>query len=578
MKYLRSTTWLALICFFNLPVYSASLQQIEEQYAQAMQAAHGPKGSYTSEEMRAFNLTFFQLNNIDTIPEGTPILMPGAKPRYIFQMLELYNTDEWRAPAKKAQPAPEDDLFFTLDVNYSIRTENAKGQMIRLSPGSLSDGQVVKIEGVRDEDISYNSDGSINEFETLSNFQTRKNITARPYGNKGSTEIFFPVSVYTASGEEIKFESTPEIALLHAANKGVVTSVPETQLQTQFLMSVSKRNRIHYVDYTTVSSGEDDCKNPFLSFDLPTYFKDYSMLPTTQCTEDIKSNGAYCLYPNASTFQSYARQGRSGRNQCYGMINKQSCNTDFWKGMNLKQRINHTIEKSNPILKEFDINPFVAPCLTSKETTFESSTIRTRVACTLKSGTPTALGAFQINYPTLKDMVQRGLFNLSSSENNKTPIHVIEKLKPFLRKHLTADSFALLTDPGMSVRSRSKSSQVGTLAQELYNLMTISFDLQLAMFGTVLKAKDYSFGAYYGAADSDSANAKYARYVASCLDCMHERSANKDHKIHACVALSKGKSLATMDDGYESMAANIERFQSKYCEEDYDCQNGTCKR
>lgn len=467
-------------------------------------------------------------------------------------------------------------LYFTIDANYSIRTENAQGRMIRTNPTNLSTGQVVRIDNVHPDDIVYNDDDTVNSFETLTNYRARQNIPAMPYGSGDNEEIFFPVSVYGSTGEVIEFDSPPTIALLHAADRGILNNVAESHLRTSFLMSLPTEDRLRYVDYNQVATGEDDCMTPFLSLDIPNYFRDFSTLPVTQCTNDIRANGAHCLYPSIQDFMSYAAQGRTGVNNCIRKVREAACNSDFWKGMNLDQRINHTITKTKDILKEFDVNPFLSPCLTTKETTFKSSTIHTESACQARRRVPTALGAFQVNFFTLHDMVARGIFNMSTSDRNQTPPEVVRKLRPFLQQHLTPASYALLTDPGMGVRSARNEDATKDLAEEIYNLMTINFELQTAMFGTVLKAKNFSLNNYYGAANNNDANARYANYISSCVECMHERVANRNHNIHSCIALAKGQSPNNMEDYYQNMSLSIDQNSERYCDNDYQCQSGTC--
>ena len=165
---------------------------------------------------------------------------------------------------------------------------------------------------------------------------------------------------------------------------------------------------------------------------------------------------------------------------------------------------------------------------------------------------------------------------MSTSDRNQTPPEVVNKLKPFLQQHLTPASYALITDPAMGVRASRNEDATKELAREIYNLMTINFDLQTAMFGTVLKAKNFSLNNYYGAANDHDANARYANYVTSCVECMHERVANRDPNIHSCVSLAKGQSPNNMERYYQNMSASIDQNSERYCSDDYQCQDGTC--
>lgn len=483
------------------------------------------------------------------------------------------------------------DLFFVVNGGYSIRTPHQDGSMMK--NGFLNKGQVIKISNVDTNDLVYKDDGSLNQEETLHKIKERKKIIPRTYGNGDNKEVFFPVTVYNSDGTEKELEKPGSIALLYAESKGTLEHITKSQLNSNILLSISQRGRMKYVDYGVLSNGDKDCMNPLFSFDLPNYFQNYSLRPVQQCTEDTISNGAWCLYPDAREFQKYAYK-KLNRNICYSEINKVACESDFWKGLNIKQRIDYTLEKSNEILKDLDVNPIVAACLASKETAYQSSTIRTKVACVQKGATPTAIGAFQINEFTLRDMINRGFFSLASAEWNKTPKGIIERFMPFLKKHLTEESYNLLTDASRSIRLPlldgngekqyydSRKTQLKTYAdrptREIYRLFTTNFELQVALFGIILKQKNYSISGYYGS-EENADNKKYALHISNCIDCIHERIADREDTYHSCIALAKAASNYTMENKFKDLERTVETNRNEDCDQNnFDCLKNTCHR
>lgn len=104
------------ICF---SANSVTIEDIEKVYPQAMQSAGAPKDFYNAEEIKNFNLTFYKLIGVGTVPDRANMLIPGTQARFILRMLEdkMENNDN-QGEAVASEPCPEQIIVESRPITF----------------------------------------------------------------------------------------------------------------------------------------------------------------------------------------------------------------------------------------------------------------------------------------------------------------------------------------------------------------------------------------------------------------------------------------------------------------------------